>query len=165
MRLDVEDVDCPQGAAVRSHRNRDVWRSGARARRHVDLDLTDFDDDSMRDMDDANKDLQPVLGAKNAAAALSDAQLIQSVLKETETWFSKKGGTDTAVKIAQDGESIGCRSHCRDRPSGLRCRRRSGAPPRRTAAPVTTSTSRWPSESGHQGTARTNDLRIDPPHL
>jgi hypothetical protein len=37
---------------------------------HVDLDLTDFDDDSMRDMDDANKDLQPVLGAKNADAAL-----------------------------------------------------------------------------------------------
>jgi hypothetical protein len=72
---------------------------------HVDLDLADFDDDSMRDMDDANKDLQPVLGAKNAAAALSDAQLIQSVLKETETWFSKKGGTDTAVKIARDGEA------------------------------------------------------------
>lgn len=71
---------------------------------HVDLDLTDFDDDSMRDMDDANKDLQPVLGAKNAAAALADAQLIQSVLKETEAYFTKKGGTDSAVKIAQQGE-------------------------------------------------------------
>ena len=71
---------------------------------HVDLDLTDFDDDSMRDMDDANKDLQPVLGAKNVAAALADAQLIQSVLKETEAYFTKKGGTDSAVKIAQQGE-------------------------------------------------------------
>ena len=37
---------------------------------HVDLDLTDFDDDSMRDMDDANKDLQPVLGARNAYAVI-----------------------------------------------------------------------------------------------
>jgi predicted metal-dependent phosphotriesterase family hydrolase len=72
---------------------------------HVDLDLTDFDDDSMRDMDDANKDLQPVLGAKNAQAALADVQVIQNVLKETEAYFTKKGGTENAVKIAQDGEA------------------------------------------------------------
>src|SRR6202167_1056695 len=72
---------------------------------HVDLDLADFDDDSMRDMDDANKDLQPVLGAKNADAALADAQVIQNVLKETETYFTKKGGTENAVKFAQQGEA------------------------------------------------------------
>jgi hypothetical protein len=71
---------------------------------HVDLDLTDFDDDSMRDMDDANKDLQPVLGARNGEAALADAQVIQNVLKQTEVYFTKKGGTDNAVKIAQQGE-------------------------------------------------------------
>ena len=71
---------------------------------HVDLDLADFDDDSMRDMDDANKDLQPVLGARNGDAALADAQVIQNVLKETEAYFTKKGGTDNAVKIAQQGE-------------------------------------------------------------
>jgi hypothetical protein len=72
---------------------------------HVELDLTDFDDDSMRDMDDANKDLQPVLGAKNADAALADTQVIQNVLKETEAYFTKKGGTENAVKIAQQGEA------------------------------------------------------------
>jgi hypothetical protein len=71
---------------------------------HVDIDLSDFDDDSMRDMDDANKDLQPVLGAKNAQAALSDAQLIQTVLKQTEAYFVKRGGTDDAVKFAQQGQ-------------------------------------------------------------
>ena len=71
---------------------------------HVDLDLTDFDDDSMRDMDDANKDLQPVLDARNADAALADAQVIQNVLKETEAWFVRRGGTESAVKIAQQGE-------------------------------------------------------------
>ena len=71
---------------------------------HVDIDLTDFDDDSMRDMDDANKDLQPVLGAKNADAALADAQVIQNVLRQTEAYFKKKGGTDNAIKIAQQGE-------------------------------------------------------------
>jgi hypothetical protein len=72
---------------------------------HVELDLTDFDDDSMRDMDDANKDLQPVLGAKNADAALADARVIQNVLKQTETYFTKKGGTENAVKLAQQGEA------------------------------------------------------------
>ena len=71
---------------------------------HVDLDLADFDDDSMRDMDDANKDLQPVLGARNADAALADAQVIQHILKETEDYFTRKGGTDNAVKIARQGE-------------------------------------------------------------
>jgi hypothetical protein len=71
---------------------------------HVDIDLTDFDDDSMRDMDDANKDLQPVLGAKNADAALADAQVIQNVLRQTEAYFQKKGGTENAVKVAQQGE-------------------------------------------------------------
>jgi len=72
---------------------------------HVDIDLTDFDDDSMRDMDDANKDLQPVLGAKNAAAALADAGVIQNVLKQTEAYFTKRGGTEDAVRIAQQGET------------------------------------------------------------
>ncbi len=72
---------------------------------HVNIDLKDFDDDSMRDMDDANKDLQPVIGAKNAQQALSDAQTIQQVLKETEDYFNKKGGTQDAVKFAQDGEA------------------------------------------------------------
>ena len=72
---------------------------------HVELDLTDFDDDSMRDMDDANKDLQPVLGAKSSQAALSDARVIQDVLKETEAYFVKKGGAEDAVRIAQQGET------------------------------------------------------------
>jgi hypothetical protein len=47
---------------------------------HVDLHLTGFDDDSMCDMDDANKDLQPVLGAKNVDGALADAQVFHSLL-------------------------------------------------------------------------------------
>lgn len=72
---------------------------------YADIDLTDFDDDSMRDMDDANKDLGPVLGANNADAALADAQVIQDVLKETEAYFAKKGNTEDAVKIAQQGEA------------------------------------------------------------
>ena len=72
---------------------------------YADIDLSDFDDDSMRDMDDANKDLGPVLGARNADAALADAQVIQNVLKQTEAYFVKKGGADDAVKLAQQGQA------------------------------------------------------------
>jgi hypothetical protein len=72
---------------------------------YAEIDLSDFDDDSMRDMDDANKDLGPVLGAKNGDAALADAQVIQNVLKQTEAYFVKKGGADDAVKLAQKGQS------------------------------------------------------------
>lgn len=72
---------------------------------HKSIDLKDFDDDSMRDMDDANKDLQPVIGAKNKDQALADVQAILSVLKQTEDYFGKKGGTEDAVKFAQDGET------------------------------------------------------------
>jgi hypothetical protein len=79
--------------------------SHADTTQHVTLDLKDFDDDSMRDMDDANKDLQPVIGAKNAQAAQADAQTIQSVLKQTEDYFTKKGGTQDAVRIAQQGQT------------------------------------------------------------
>jgi hypothetical protein len=72
---------------------------------HVDIDLADFDDDAMRDMDDANKDLQPVLGARNAEAALADAKVIETTLAEAEAYFVKKGTTADAVKIAQQGRA------------------------------------------------------------
>ncbi|MDB5986925.1 MAG: hypothetical protein JWR16_1978 [Nevskia sp.] len=68
------------------------------------IDLSDFDDDTMRGMDDANKDLGPALGAGNAEAALADAQVMQDGLKVAEEYFVKKGGADDAVKIAQQGE-------------------------------------------------------------
>jgi hypothetical protein len=82
-----------------------LLRSQTFAATHVDIDLSDFDDDSMRDMDDANKDLQPVIGARNAQAALADAEVIQAVLKQTESYFAKRGTTTDAVQMAQQGEA------------------------------------------------------------
>lgn len=65
------------------------------------IDLSDFDDDMMRDMDDAIKDLEPVIAAHNAQNAGADAQVLQNGFKETEAYFTKKGNTDDAVKIAR----------------------------------------------------------------
>ena len=70
------------------------------------IDLSDFDDDSMRDMDDANKDLGPVLGAGNAEIALADLEVLRKTLLQTQDYFEKKGGTDDAVKIARDALAL-----------------------------------------------------------
>jgi hypothetical protein len=72
------------------------------------IDLSDFDDDMMRTMDDAIKDLEPVIAAKNAKAALEDAQVLQDGFRQTEQYFAAKGGADDAVKIArQEQDQIG----------------------------------------------------------
>ena len=80
-----------------------VWLVGAAL---AEIDLSDFDDDTMRAMDDAMKDLEPVIGGKSAIAAQTDAQTIQEGLKWTEAYFTKKGNFDDAVQIAKHGEDL-----------------------------------------------------------
>ena len=72
----------------------------------AEIDLKDFDDDLMRDMDTAIKDLEPVLGAKNAVAASGDAELLRDGFKQASEYFAKKGGADDAVKFAQNSEAL-----------------------------------------------------------
>jgi len=70
------------------------------------IDLKDFDDDSMRDMDIAIKDLEPVIGARNAVAARGDAELVREVLEQTEEYFAKKEGAADAVAFARRSEEL-----------------------------------------------------------
>jgi cytochrome c556 len=72
----------------------------------ADIDLQDFDDDLMRDMDTAIKDLEPVIGAKNTAAATQDAELLRDGFKQTEDYFVKKGGASDAVDFARHSEEL-----------------------------------------------------------
>jgi cytochrome c556 len=72
----------------------------------ADIDLKDFDDDLMRDMDTAIKDLEPVIGAKNAAAAAGDAELLRDGFKQTGDYFAKKGGAGDAVDFAHHSEDL-----------------------------------------------------------
>lgn len=69
------------------------------------IDLGDFDEYVMRDMDDANKDLGPALGAGNYEAALADAEVLKVGLDWTEDYFLRKGGTDDAVTLAREGKA------------------------------------------------------------
>ena len=68
----------------------------------AEIDLTDFDDDLMRSMDDSIKDLEPVIAAGNAQTAASDAAVIVDGLKWTQDYFTKKGNTADAVGYARD---------------------------------------------------------------
>jgi cytochrome c556 len=72
----------------------------------ADIDLRDFDDDLMRDMDTAIKDLEPVLGAKNATAANGDAELLRDGFKQTEDYFAKKGAAADAVDFARKSQEL-----------------------------------------------------------
>jgi hypothetical protein len=70
------------------------------------IDLSDFNDDVMRAMDDAFKDLEPVLGANNATAAKNDIDVLLEGYQWTDDYFVAKGGADDAVKLAKEGRVL-----------------------------------------------------------
>jgi len=72
----------------------------------AELDLSDFDDDLMRTMDDTNKYLEPDINAKNLKNAKEGAETIRQGLKWTEDYFAHKGGVDDGVKLAQEGQVL-----------------------------------------------------------
>ena len=70
----------------------------------ADVDTSDVDAYLMQDMEDALKNLEPVLTAGNADSALADAQVIRDGLKYTYDYFVAKGSADDAVRIAAEGQ-------------------------------------------------------------
>lgn len=70
---------------------------------HRDIDLHDYDDDLMRDLDKTIKYFEPDITARNTQGALEDAAVLQDGFKYTEKYFTKKGGTDDAVQLSKEG--------------------------------------------------------------
>jgi hypothetical protein len=70
---------------------------------YVEIDLSDFDKDLMRNMDDAVKALDTDIVAKDNAAAAADARFIIEGLSWAESYFAGKGTTPDAVKWAKEG--------------------------------------------------------------
>lgn len=68
------------------------------------IDTSDVDSYLMQDMENALKDLEPVLTAGNFDSALADAQVIRDGLKYIHDYFVAKGPED-GVKIAADGQA------------------------------------------------------------
>jgi hypothetical protein len=79
-----------------------ILATSANAERRT-IDLHDYDDDLMRDLDKTIKYFEPDITAKNVQGALDDAAVLQDGFKYTEDYFTKKGGADDAVVISKEG--------------------------------------------------------------
>ncbi|WP_457798189.1 hypothetical protein [Methylocystis sp. S23] len=69
------------------------------------IDLRDYDNDLMRDLDKTIKYFEPDIMAQNADAAREDAQVLLDGFKYTEAYFTKKGADD-AVEISRKGLKV-----------------------------------------------------------
>ncbi len=81
-----------------------VLMTGPLYAEHRTLDLHDYDDDLMRDLDKTIKYFEPDITAGNAESALQDAAVLQDGFKYTEDYFAKKGGAEDAVTISRQGQ-------------------------------------------------------------
>lgn len=71
------------------------------------LDLDDFDQDLMRAVEDAFKDLEPVLGASNIDAAKDDIAVLKEGYQWTLEYFTaKKAEALDAVEIVVAGQKL-----------------------------------------------------------
>ena len=67
------------------------------------IDLSDFDKNTMQDVDDANKELESALVSKETQAAVANAEFIRDSLHWAEGYFDKKGNAPDAVRLAHEG--------------------------------------------------------------
>jgi len=70
----------------------------------AELDLSDFDDDLMRSMDDAVKELDSNVGGQDAKASLANAAVLQEGLAYAEKYFSAKPEAPLGVGYAREGK-------------------------------------------------------------
>lgn len=68
-----------------------------------EIDLRDYDDELMRDLDRTIKFFEPDIAAKNIEGAKGDAEILEEGFRYTSDYFSKKTNADDAVEISQQG--------------------------------------------------------------
>lgn len=73
----------------------------------VNLDLSDFDDDVMRGMDDTMKSLDSEIATRDVKSIASDSQSLRKGLGWAQDYFTKKGGNlKDAVQWAREGQDL-----------------------------------------------------------
>jgi hypothetical protein len=70
----------------------------------AELDLSDFDDDLMRSMDDAVKDLDSNVSGQNADASLANAAVLRDGLAWAEKYFAAKPEAPRGAGLAREGQ-------------------------------------------------------------
>jgi hypothetical protein len=79
---------------------------GTLASAAANIDLTDFNDDVMRNMDDTVKSLDSDLAGHDSKSAQADAGSIRDGLHWAEEYFTRKGKVEDAVQLAKQGEDL-----------------------------------------------------------
>jgi len=79
---------------------------GTLASAATDIDLTDFNDDVMKNMDDTVKSLDSDLAGHDSKSAQADAGSIRDGLRWAEEYFTRKGHVEDAVQLARQGEDL-----------------------------------------------------------
>ena len=69
----------------------------------AEVDVSGVDTFLMQDMDASAKELEPLIGARNAPAATKAVTFLSDGLKWTENYFAAQGASD-AVQFARDGQ-------------------------------------------------------------
>ena len=72
----------------------------------VNLDLSDFNDDVMRDMDDTMKRLDSDIATRDAKSVSGHSALIREGLKYAQDYFTKKGNVEDAVRWAKQAQEL-----------------------------------------------------------
>ena len=72
----------------------------------VRLDLSDFNDDVMRDMDDTMKTLDSDIATRDAKSVARDSVLIRNGLEYAQDYFTKKGNVEDAVRWARQAQDL-----------------------------------------------------------
>src|SRR5690349_6005464 len=70
----------------------------------ADIDYSDFDDDLMRNMDDAIKELDSNVGGQDAQASLANAKVLSEGLAWAEKYFAAKPEAPKGAGMAREGQ-------------------------------------------------------------
>jgi hypothetical protein len=70
------------------------------------LDLSDFNDDVMRDMDDTMKRLDSDIATRDVKSVVADSVSLREGLKYAQDYFTKKGNLDDAIRWAKQGQDL-----------------------------------------------------------
>jgi cytochrome c556 len=71
----------------------------------ADLDLSDFDDEVMRSMDDSIKALDNNVAGQDAEAATADLRNLQQGIEWTAQYFANKPGAPEAPRLASEART------------------------------------------------------------
>ena len=70
----------------------------------AEIDFSDFDDDLMRSMDDAVKELDSNVGGQDAKASLANAAVLEEGLAYAEKYFAAKPEAPLGAGYAREGK-------------------------------------------------------------